>query len=534
MPLTALILLISGVVAWLPVPNAAAAGETVSADVTSGADDARTPDSGGFVASEARMLVGAGNGTAPNVAGYRFAALAIPRGAIIDSVAFSLVKQGTQWQQFRVDLAFEASDSVAPFSAASGPAARPRTTKAATIDDNVQRADGVRYTLGDQAALAGALKEVVNRPGWKAGNSVGVIAYGPATPAWARLGFYTVDAGASLAPRLIVNYHLPAGSTPGTTTTTTRSTTTASSQTTTTTTRTTTSTSTGAPPPAGVGACGESQATWHPPVINGCATGHEHGDAPPDWVHASGWHPMFDHPGNTPNENVLKHTAFKGFTMRDDGIDLYVIMHLDTNPSGHASRFHSYQVWARDETGAVSHWDLWADFGVGDMTGPQSRPNDRCGGDNVRPIMLINYADCATINFETWYSRVAAPAWGWDMGYSVSANYYGGASPQQPSNPDPAAHATWLPTGGNNGTRRVEMAWYGSRPHPTGRFYSTQWGEIVSGPTDPRCGTPRTFGAKSYTTLCIEQHIAPSMTTFAFPDNAVQKTYPMTGVKLPN
>src|SRR5215813_13089565 len=35
---------------------------------------------------------------------------------------------------------------------------------------------------------------------------------------------------------------------------------------------------------SGVGLCGESNDLWHPPVVNGCATSHEHGDAPPDWV----------------------------------------------------------------------------------------------------------------------------------------------------------------------------------------------------------------------------------------------------------
>jgi hypothetical protein len=31
-----------------------------------------------------------------------------------------------------------------------------------------------------------------------------------------------------------------------------------------------------------VGICGESTHSWHAPVVNGCQTGHEHGDAPTD------------------------------------------------------------------------------------------------------------------------------------------------------------------------------------------------------------------------------------------------------------
>jgi len=102
------------------------------------------------------------------------------------------------------------------------------------------------------------------------------------------------------------------------------------------------------------------------------------------------------------------------------------------------------------------------------------------------------------------------------------------------SDPNLAAMSTWIPTGNLNTVRRIELSWYANRAHPTGTFYSTQWGEIVSGPNDARCGQPRTFGSKSYTTLCIEQYIAPSMTTIQFPDNSIQKNYPSQGVKLPN
>lgn len=73
-----------------------------------------------------------------------------------------------------------------------------------------------------------------------------------------------------------------------------------------------------------------------------------------------------------------------------------------------------------------------------------------------------------------------------------------------------------------------------NRPHPTGTFWSDQWGNLIAGPADPRCGTARTFGAKTYTTLCIEQYIAPSLTTVVFPGNSVQKDYDTTSVILPN
>ena len=56
---------------------------------------------------------------------------------------------------------------------------------------------------------ARSLQEVVDRPGWRAGNGVVLIAYGPADPAWTRLGFATVDAGPDRAPSLTVTYRMP-------------------------------------------------------------------------------------------------------------------------------------------------------------------------------------------------------------------------------------------------------------------------------------------------------------------------------------
>jgi hypothetical protein len=278
------------------------------------------------------------------------------------------------------------------------------------------------------------------------------------------------------------------------------------------------------------GICREAMNAWHLAIVNGCPTGHEHGDAPPSWVLDAGYFPTFGHAANTPNENALvhKHSAFKAFSVHLQGVDIYVVMHLDTNPGGHVSRFHSYQVWARDSSGGVSHWHGWLDFGEGDQTGPNLRRFNCEDTDGTRPIIAVNDPACpGDTRFENWYSRPGAErAWSWDFGFNVSPSYYAGGDPADPS--------TWTPTGALNSTRRIEAAWYADRSPLRGTFWATQFGEIVAGPDDALCGTERSYGERTYTLLCLEQHIAPTMTTVAFPGNATQASYSEDGVSLPN
>jgi hypothetical protein len=290
----------------------------------------------------------------------------------------------------------------------------------------------------------------------------------------------------------------------------------------------------GSPHPIGVhghepvGACRESMNAWHPAIVGGCPTGHEHGDAPPDWVVDAGYFPTFAHAANTPNENVLvhKHSGFKAFSVRFEEVDIYVVMHLDTNPGGHVSRFHSYQVWARDAAGGVSHWHGWLDFGQDDQTGPNLR-RIHCEDTQVRPIIAVNDEGCGALQFESWYSRAGSErAWTWDFGFNVLAPYFTGGDPADPT--------TWAPTGDLNSIRRIEAAWYADRSSLRGAFWATQFGDIVSGPQDALCGTERSYGERTYTLLCLEQYIAPTMTSVTFPDNSEQFTYAEDGVSLPN
>lgn len=270
-------------------------------------------------------------------------------------------------------------------------------------------------------------------------------------------------------------------------------------------------------------------AGWHAPGAHGGMTAHEHGDAAPSWLLAAGYTPSFDHSANTPNENAIahKHQAMKGWAGRFNGVDWYGIFHLDFNPGGHVSRFHSYQLWLRDNTGAVSHMHGWLDFGEELNTGPNLIIT--CNVDNnTRPIMLVNKPGC-TPRFENWYGNASSP--GPDIGFNINPNYFAGGDPADPS--------TWMPTGGiRNLTRRIEFAYYGQwgGENLRGEFWTTQFGNVISGPTDPVCDGLREIevGEKTYTFLCLKQTIATSLPNVEFPGNSVQRVFPGSGVVLPN
>ena len=206
----ALILLTSFLARALGTPNVdAAPNRTIARNIATSWDDVRLSEEGALVGDEAVAYLGAGDGTSPNIAGFRFTNLNIPPGATIDAVQFSLVKVDNAWTPLRLDLAFEASDNAAGFGTNAPPGNRIITGTTLTFSDEQAFVAGQRYTIGDPALLAASLQEVINRPGWRTGNSVIVIAYGPVDPAWTRLAFATADAGPDRAPSLTVTYRMP-------------------------------------------------------------------------------------------------------------------------------------------------------------------------------------------------------------------------------------------------------------------------------------------------------------------------------------
>jgi dipeptidyl aminopeptidase/acylaminoacyl peptidase len=220
--------------------------------------------------------------------------------------------------------------------------------------------------------------------------------------------------------------------------------------------------------------------------------------------------------GNTsPAENTAKHAAMKGFLAEFQDYSggtqqVYFRVHIATNVLDRMARYHSYEVFMRDSSGAVSHWQGW--FNSGDPA------NDRFVYDSKndpgrRPIVLVqDETTFPVVKNEHWYMRSTA-SWNWDFAWTVDATTY--YFPTEAENTD---MSTWKPTGRLGTVRRFEPAWYGpdskvaaSRTWgiPKGStFYATQFGEIVSGPGSARCSSTTTMYGTTYQNQCLPQFIA--------------------------
>lgn len=280
-------------------------------------------------------------------------------------------------------------------------------------------------------------------------------------------------------------------------------------------------------------------ALWHGPDGS-----HEHGDAPPPWIGTAHLaNPLiptasFNFVFNTPGENAtaLKHGSFKGFAASFGAQSIYVLAHFDTNPSGRAGTFHSFQTWLLDATGAVSYLAGWNYFGLNAAgTGPIIAAFG-CDDTTIRPVMQVNRQGCEPNNqtfYETWYPAPAGylgrAGFYPDFGFSASPNYWDFGAASNPS--------TWVPTGQLNLSRRLEFSWYAGRSPQRGAFWVTQLGQVVSGPADPACGLPFTVAGRTFTTLCGELFIAPSLQTIDYASTGGTNNYSRTWpgpIGLPN
>lgn len=308
-------------------------------------------------------------------------------------------------------------------------------------------------------------------------------------------------------------------------------------------------TETGVPPTATTVPINASVELWHSPGAHGGLNAHEHGDKPPAWADewnmASFGSPViYGDDESTPNENVYKHQGFKGYLTRFNGGEQYSRFHMMTTPVGQVGIFHSFEIYMRDPHGNVTFLQGWIDFAQGSaLSANNSTENyfqypDGCvdpnypfmhaGNPEGRPRIITNTAYCFSslgrVNFESWYSdfHPLLPTTGIN---SEDTYFFEGDA----TNP-----LTWTEIGTLGLTRRIEISWSPSGL-PVGWFYADQFGRIMSGEDDVRCGQNVNAHGQQHVVKCLPQYIAPTATSFGFPGNDLQKLFPGSSiVTLPN
>lgn len=196
--------------------------------------------------------------------------------------------------------------------------------------------------------------------------------------------------------------------------------------------------------------------TSHDPTRCHAPTTHEHGPCPPQWVESSGLASTFD--------GTEDHRGFKGmlFPTNPEGVDVYLQVHLISTPSGRARQFHSYKVWMRDPTGAVTYYQ--GQLNTGDPLTARVPYIQSADGFGIRPVVLVldqeSYDRFGPL-CEVWYVFGIV-----HIGWNICPPVYLHDPTDNPTNP-----ATWTRTpGGSVGNARgVDVSWYPGY-QPVGAF----------------------------------------------------------------
>jgi hypothetical protein len=285
---------------------------------------------------------------------------------------------------------------------------------------------------------------------------------------------------------------------------------------------------------------------WHPPFEKDqtgkiiCVYGHEHGDAPPKWVGEAGYEVGFDNMAgfmaNTSEmENMQKHVGMKGFEAEFQGLKLYARIHLASNVLDRSARYHSYELFIKDKSGAVSHFQGWLNTGdpVTDRIPYHDSTFGQAGLDpHRRPIVWGSTKHACTVDhtFCTEFWNMTSSNWGPTITWAIN---------------DPTTYfrvgekydldiSHWDLTGNLGGLRTISVSLQRDQGSPQGKVWATQFGDIVSGPEDPICKQKSNKFGVLYQNVCLENYLASSLPKIDGIDNIAQKQYDLTGVEVPN
>ena len=198
-----------------PAGNAVAAGtqasfawlaqQTLNLPIATKADDAEQSVSSGSVSLTGSDLELGADGPTPQLVGLRFAAAGVPPAATVVEAHVRFQVDEVSTGAASLSIAGQAADDAAPFSATSDDlGARPRTAAAVAWSPPDWPSTGASDAAQRTPDLSTVVQEIVDRPGWSAGQSIALIVSG--TGRRTAESFEGTAAGAAL---LQLTYALP-------------------------------------------------------------------------------------------------------------------------------------------------------------------------------------------------------------------------------------------------------------------------------------------------------------------------------------
>jgi hypothetical protein len=155
--------------------NAVGSG-TVQVRVAAGADDAEESASGAMAvgSSDLELVFDLSN----QFVGLRFNAVAIPRGATINSASVQFQVDEATSGATSLTIQGQAADNATAFSGTAKISTRTRTASAVSWSPVAWVAVGQAGAGQQTPSIASVIQEIVNRPGWRSGNSLALIITG--------------------------------------------------------------------------------------------------------------------------------------------------------------------------------------------------------------------------------------------------------------------------------------------------------------------------------------------------------------------
>ena len=149
--------------------------------------------------------IGNGASNTINVAGLRFVNVPIPANATILSARLETQSSRAQWLRMSFQFGIEAVANSPAFSAAARPSQRAQLGPKVNHTSNAQWLANTWYQLDDISTI---LQAAITQPGWQSGNALSLLLRGTSQP-FGRKFVRHFEAGAAVAPRLLVTYRVP-------------------------------------------------------------------------------------------------------------------------------------------------------------------------------------------------------------------------------------------------------------------------------------------------------------------------------------